>query len=342
MYQRAALMRLVEECDHRDILEAFRNFLKIAPKDHRKFPETYYAMAFCLKDKNSLIKMKLRGKLNLSKELISEMKSYYEKGLEAEKIQLPFFLPYQSNNKSLLILTLKNFEIKPEYIDKKNSKKKLTFNPIQILERESRLTDPYRIQLIIEHREYLTQVRELRTDRDIVNTTTPALQKRKAPKSLLGLKPITLRDMDPTKDHVYEGFVMQITFIEDNIFNGSSIVNVIEDENGDTQRCFIYNFEHENNDSIAQQTFGFGFKMSLINPYMRMAYDRKPGIRIDDPKSLAKFGEVEKIVDMCHYCCKGNAKSVCSRCKRAQYCDKNCQTNDWKLYKHKLICIKSN
>ncbi len=341
MYQRAAMMRLVEECDHRDILESFRSFLKTAPKDHRKFPETYYAMAFCLKDKNSLIKMKLRGKLNLSKELISEMKSYYEKGLEAEKIQLPFFLPYQSNNKSLLALTLKNFEIKPEYIDKKNSKKKSTFNPIKILERESRLTDPHRIELIVEHREYLNQVRELKTDRDIVNAT-PALQKQKAPKSLLRLKPITLRDMGPTEDYVYEGFFMQITFIEDAIFNGSSIVNVIEDENGDTQRCFIYNFEHENNDSIVQQTFGFGFKMSLINPYMRMAYDGKPGIRIDNPKSLVKFSEEEKIVDMCRYCCKGNAKMVCSRCKRAQYCDKNCQTNDWKLYKHKLTCIKSN
>jgi hypothetical protein len=53
----------------------------------------------------------------------------------------------------------------------------------------------------------------------------------------------------------------------------------------------------------------------------------KPGHRIKDPKSSVQFGEEEKIVDMCRYCYKENAKSVCSR-KRAQYCDKNCQTND--------------
>ncbi len=340
LYERAAMMRLEEDCDLKDVLEAYQSFLKIAPKDHRKIPETYYAIAISLMGKNSSNKMKKRGKLNLSDEMISEIKSYYEKGLEAEKIQLPFFLPYESNNKSLLAFMLKSLEVKPEIIESKISSKS-SFNPIEIFERNSRLTDPNRIELIINHREYLAKVSKMRTERIIIPTTTPALQKQKAPKSILGLKPITLSDMDPTKDHVHEGFVMQITFIEDPIFNGSSIVTVIEDENGDTQRCFIYNFEQPNNDSIVQKTFGFGYKISLINPYMRMAYDMRPSIRIDDPKTLVKIGE-EKIVDMCRYCGKENAKSVCSRCKRAQYCDKNCQTSDWKLYKHKLICNKFN
>jgi uncharacterized membrane-anchored protein YitT (DUF2179 family) len=37
--------------------------------------------------------------------------------------------------------------------------------------------------------------------------------------------------MDSTKDHIYEGIFLQITFIEDAITGGASIVGLIEDEN---------------------------------------------------------------------------------------------------------------
>ena len=146
--------------------------------------------------------------------------------------------------------------------------------------------------------------------------------------------------MDPTKDHIYEGFVMNITFIEDPTTGGASIVSVIQDENGETQRCFIYNFEHENNECIVEKTYGFGIKMQLINSYMRMAHDFKPTIRIDDPQCLIEMSGQSNNDNKCRYCLKDNAKSHCSRCERAYYCDKNCQTKDWKLYKHKLICRK--
>ncbi len=56
-----------------------------------------------------------------------------------------------------------------------------------------------------------------------------------------------------------------------------------------------------------------------------MARDGKPDIRIDDPNSLIKIGNESKIQNMCRYCGKENAKSVCGRCDRAQYCDKICQ-----------------
>jgi hypothetical protein len=80
---------------------------------------------------------------------------------------------------------------------------------------------------------------------NVLNTErVSALRKQKAPKSIIGLKPITLRDMDSTKDHIYEGFVLQITFIEDAITGSASIVGLIEDENGDIQRCSVNNFKH--------------------------------------------------------------------------------------------------
>ncbi len=37
----------------------------------------------------------------------------------------------------------------------------------------------------------------------VMYSTIPSLLKQKAPKSSSGMKSITLRDMDPTKDHVY-------------------------------------------------------------------------------------------------------------------------------------------
>ncbi len=102
--------------------------------------------------------------------------------------------------------------------------------------------------------------------------------------------------MDSTKDHIYEGIFLQITFIEDAITGGASIVGLIEDENWDIQRCSINNFKHQNNNSLVQKNFGFGHKMSLINSYMRMA---RVGIGIDDPNSLIKIGNESKIQNMC-------------------------------------------
>ena len=68
-----------------------------------------------------------------------------------------------------------------------------------------------------------------------------------------------------------------------------------------------------------------------------MANDGKPMIRISDPSSIKSVDlKVEK---MCRFCGNGNSKFNCSKCLKALYCSKECQTNDWKLLNHKLICI---
>ena len=46
-YTKAVALRCMENPDKNDILEAYRIFLENAPKDHRKVPEAYYAMAQC-------------------------------------------------------------------------------------------------------------------------------------------------------------------------------------------------------------------------------------------------------------------------------------------------------
>ncbi|CAF3625043.1 unnamed protein product, partial [Rotaria sp. Silwood2] len=78
--------------------------------------------------------------------------------------------------------------------------------------------------------------------------------------------------------------------------------------------------------------------MNIINPYLRIgASDKIPVIRVDDFSSIMMQSESEYIVNMCRCCGEANAPHVCSKCKQARYCTKECQTMDWELYKHKLI-----
>lgn len=45
LYTKAVASRLLPDIDRQDVILAYENFLSVAPKDHRKVPESYYAMA---------------------------------------------------------------------------------------------------------------------------------------------------------------------------------------------------------------------------------------------------------------------------------------------------------
>ncbi|CAF3357993.1 unnamed protein product, partial [Rotaria sp. Silwood2] len=47
LYNKAVALRLLPNIDQVDIIKAYQDFLNLAPKDHRKVPESYYAMAQC-------------------------------------------------------------------------------------------------------------------------------------------------------------------------------------------------------------------------------------------------------------------------------------------------------
>jgi len=162
--------------------------------------------------------------------------------------------------------------------------------------------------------------------------------KQETPKSIIGLKPITLREMNPGKDLVYKGYVLSVTIIEQTCSWNPSIHLVIEDENFDCERMLIYGFPEEQGEYLINKMYSIGNKMHIINPYLRIGADRKPAIRVDELSSIVMQSDSERIVNMCRYCCEANATKVCAKCQQANYCSKECQVNDWKLYKHKLIC----
>ena len=92
LYDKAGALRLLEK-DMDEAIEAYQAFLAVAPKDHRKVPDSYYAMAMCC----------LMSKNDQSLENASKM---YQKGKEAEKLQLPCFLPYDPSIKTPIKLQL--------------------------------------------------------------------------------------------------------------------------------------------------------------------------------------------------------------------------------------------
>jgi TPR repeat protein/uncharacterized coiled-coil DUF342 family protein len=317
LYDKAGALRLIGN-DMDEAVEAYGAFLAAAPKDHRKVPDSYYTMASCF-----FFAHKTHPDIT---EIVKKM---YEQGEEAENIQLPCFLPYESNSKTLLKQVLDAtslVNVKP---------------PAAAINDKSHLTNSHRIEVILEHRKWqrtLLQARDNPVDAVMHTTDQPRVQQRTA-KSLIGLKPITLREMNPTMDHVYDGYVLSATIIEEAYSWTPSIHLVIEDEHLDCEKMCIYGFPEDQGEHLTSKVFTIGSKMHIINPYLQLnATDGKPVIRIDEFPSIMMQSESERVMNMCRYCGEANAAHKCSQCKRAHYCTKECQTMDWQLYKHKLIC----
>ncbi|CAF3873512.1 unnamed protein product [Adineta steineri] len=305
-----ATVFVVLEKELDEIINAYQTFLAHAPRDHCKVPESYYSMACryveCSDDDD----------------LIEET---YNQGEEAEKIQLPCFLPYKSDNKMALKAAFKD-ECSPDVI------------PVLVPDRRSRLTDLHRIDIFKRHRQWSASMSSHK-DRLVGMTQKPRV-KQPTSKSLIGLKSISLREINPTKDHVYNGYVLSVTIIDEALSWRPSIHLVIEDENYDCDHMVVYDFQDTQGKHLINEVFTIGTKMSIINPYLRIgANDGKPFIRVDDFSSIIFQHESERVVNMCRCCGQSNASHVCSRCKRARYCTKECQIMDWKLYEHKLLCI---
>ncbi|CAF1935274.1 unnamed protein product [Rotaria magnacalcarata] len=319
LYDRAAMLRLVKHVDLNETIAAYKKFLEYSPIDHRKVPEAYYAVASCYFVDNAL-----ENNFQLSEE-------YYDKGIEAEKKQLPFFLPYESNNK---LFISKLISLKPKNIDRLP----LTEPVIDTQKPKSRLTDPRRTDMIYSHRESFVRNRKIFSGKNIITHTVKPRLHQNSPASFIGLKGITLREMNPLKDHVYQGFVLSGIIFEQSPIVEPSIWLLIEDENGDLERLFIYNTPPSEGWQLIKHTYTYGAKLSILNPYMRMTADQKPAIRIDDVSSIILHGDTHNVKDMCRCCGQANASRVCGKCKSAHYCSKECQTLDWKQYGHKLIC----
>lgn len=195
------------------------------------------------------------------------------------------------------------------------------------------LTDPYRVKMIKHHREELRMVRSQK----ITYEKGKADLLPRPVVDLFTLKPILFADMDPKKDHIYEGFAIKLTLIEDAITGKPSITQIAEDENGDAQRIFVYNFPQNEE---TQNKLGFGCKITVVNPYFRLAKDGKPMIRVDDISLMFLHSNTTN-KKRCRYCGNESDSAVpCRQCKRSFYCSKLCLKKDSMELNHKDVCRK--
>ncbi|KAK3835551.1 MAG: hypothetical protein J3R72DRAFT_494169 [Linnemannia gamsii] len=298
IYHKAGTLKLMNR--NKQATDAYTKFLFVASADHRKVPEAYYSMGVC--------SMASRNTDNIAR--------HYEQGLNAEGKQIPFLLPYESTSKEMLELMLRTI----------GGFSKVKGKPVV------KPADPFRKELIVNHRRCISEYGKIMSSEGHakVNFTAKPSKSQSAPLSWVGLKPIYLNEINPTSDHVLDGFVLELTLITVPFNNNMSISFVAEDSNSNVQRVSLYNFDKKH-------TLTIGAKISVINPYLRTAMDGRPLIRVDDPNSV--MVSPHQIVDMCHHCGKGQSKYSCSKCRRSKYCSKECQVSDWKEYSHKLICI---
>ena len=300
LFTKATALRILEQ-DLNEAITAYKLFIKKAPQDHRHMPDAFYEMCQCYRDDN------------IRKEL-------YKQGKEAEKLQLSCFLPYESNARESLESL---FNIKSLFS---------TESTVSSKQRDYHLKNPHRIEIIVEQRHWKSFLLKTKQKSTIMSGSysLPPRIRQKAPKSLVGLKSISIREMDPRKDHMYQGRVLTVKIIEDALHWKPSIHLIVEDESFDCERLYIYNCSDDQGEYLIKQVYTLG----------RQMHDAKPTIRIDDLTSIVMEDQSEETrpKHVCQCCGKLNAPHACSRCRRTRYCSRECQIFDWKTYEHKLIC----
>lgn len=151
-----------------------------------------------------------------------------------------------------------------------------------------------------------------------------------------GYTKITLRDMNSHRDFVYKKHFIDLVICEDAMFGLLSTLNVLaRDDNDDCINCSFHALDHY--DPVVRENLAFGSKITVLNPYHRLASTGTVTLRVDEPRMLI-YKEPGADNPMCRYCWKENPQHSCAVCKRVKYCGRRCQSDDWAIMKHKLIC----
>ncbi|CAL8112421.1 unnamed protein product [Orchesella dallaii] len=336
------LHMLPDNPDWKESIKTYKLFLSKAPPDHRNLPDAYYSIAI-------LQRFDEEGGRDSA---LAKMEHYYNLGMESEGQMLPCYLPYECGNKmgvELLIRIAKaakdprssssssSLPLKTKEFGEGNPPSQVELKSTNILEKKQYLTSPVRKRLILEHRNYLNLFAKQKKQNMVYFTRSisPKLSQT-TPKRMSKVKRITLKEMNPTQDTIYQDTMIDFTIVEDPCFdfNPNAAHLVVEDENGDLSRLYI--FKIDKNEEDWEEKLGFGTVITILNPYMRIGgVDGANGIRNDEPACVIYLGKIE---NMCRFCGGENASHVCASCKRAKYCGRECQKLDWKLMKHQLIC----
>uniref|UniRef100_A0AC34FVA0 MYND-type domain-containing protein n=1 Tax=Panagrolaimus sp. ES5 TaxID=591445 RepID=A0AC34FVA0_9BILA len=311
LYCRVQICRM-QKPPTKKLVESADAFIALAPKDNPYAPACYYSKALYY--------------FNL--EEISKFVECFEAGLAAEKKQLPCFLPYDFEGKAMLEMMYGCIKSSKENNSKDHHLEKIK-------------SDPKRKLLLLKNREsFITYAKGDTTSEVFTEMIFEPSHTPQPPNwSASSLKKITLSDIDPTKDKVYNGCVLEVRII-DWIYLSANLHTIIEDENGDVNRLIISNLPmtgDRNSDMLAAiKTFHPNVKISIINPYNCIIQPGQNAIRVQSPEFFKLDNSM--IDKQCHVCGKEAKILPCSACKMACYCSKDCQKLDWVEFNHKSLC----
>jgi tetratricopeptide (TPR) repeat protein len=333
-FQRLDEIEIEKNIKIKECIKYFETFLEYSPRDFRKVPEAYYSMA-------SLCMLQTKSNKTL---VYEQIKTNFNKGIDSEKFMLPCYLPYESDKKKSLELIVKlekllvDKETNGPMLNEPTLIKESNLNPRKILSRESIINDYRRMALVLDHRKYYFGVKStmiMKNTLILKNTKIPP-KKQKLPASATNLKALFLKDIDFSYDHIMNGYLLTMINIDTPVYQPPplSTLFLAQDEHGMVERVAMYNLGLSENSIL--ETYKIGCKFSIINPYIRMAADMKPMIRIDDPRTIILSDE--QMTNPCCLCLKEDSKYNCSKCLKAKYCSKECQTDDWKIFQHKNLC----
>jgi TPR repeat protein len=286
-YGWAGALRFVEK-DAEAKLQYFE-YLKLAPFDHRMRPHAFYHLALLTYESDAVA-----------------CELYLKQGREAEKLQLPPFVPFESPAKvSLQALCL----IKPE--------EERDFKPGV---RRSRI-----VRRVRKENRKLADELERRGPCGFTSHGR-AQPISSGPINWNALEQIVLLDFVPMEDKVHEGCFMELTVINHPLRKTATHF-LVQDQNMDVEPMAIY--------CAPDFKIRQGDRLQVARPYQRTSVDLRSNIRVDDLKTVRLVG----FNQICSFCCKPAPKlSRCARCKVALYCCAAHQKRDWEELDHKIEC----
>lgn len=329
-----------------------------------KVPETYYRLGKAYYD----FYLEIDG-YGIAVAL-AVVKHFLNLGIAAELSQLKCFLPYKSEAKEYLrniIDSIKSrqltwIDISREYnpaslgyickLIKEDSPEDeipdVTIGKIKTNEGQEKATsevenvleNPRRVKLIIRLREKFKQEVVKNGNQQIALCFHKALYEE--PKHALAtsvLFPLTIDEVNSEDFYgVWENRVMFLTVIDEALsgFGLFDIYVVAEDSKRSAIRVVLKCFQQ---DELVQRKFGFGSKLTILKPHTIASFvDGGKVVQVFDQSTIICENNVGEKT-LCRFCLKPGATQNCSRCKWARYCNKECQSLDWKMLKHKKICM---
>ncbi len=214
-------------------------------------------------------------------------------------------------------------------------------------ERDSLAKDLRRNAIFQDHRQQYKLIKSVLNSQSYSSIITiseppaaPAVKtQHEINKILKDLKWIHLSGLNFANERFVKGHKLGLTIMDYPIIGpgSSATAFVVRDDAGYIERLAVYNLTDFQKEQIRSgKMLEIGTHFILIEPYVKIASDGKPAIRVDEPSTIVNMEN--KMKEMCRFCGKSDAKFRCGKCKISRYCCKECQTDDWTILNHKFVC----